>query len=523
MSTAAGCTTEMGDGAARAEMSTDEASGRRFRVAVLGFSHESNTFAPVKADRTIWEQEGILEGDEIRRRAGGADSTVGGFLALENEASDVQMVPLLYSRVTPRGTITREAYESVTDRAIELLQEEGPWDAVLLAQHGAAVAEGYPDADGAFISRVRSVIGHIARLGVAVDMHANVSERMTRDCDVLTAYQTNPHVDAAERAHLCARLIVDALRGGIRPLSTLVRIPLALNILRQGTEDEPMRRLLALARAEEAGRGILSVNLVEGFPYADVPEMGMSVVVVTDGDRALGQTVGRTVANAVWASRHDLRGDGSSPADALLDASERPGLVVICDTGDNVWGGSPGDSTHLLHEARRLDIGNVGVALADPVAARIASEAGIGQSIRMVVGGRTDDRHGAPFPIEGTVTAISDGVFEDVTPTHGGYRYFDLGVSAAVTTVDGFRMVLHSHPVSTVSRAQFTTLGIDPGDLSVLLAKGVHSPRAGFAGIASAFLWANTAGCTSAAIDGFVYQHRARPMYPFEDVPGWSP
>ena len=147
------------------------------------------------------------------------------------------------------GLMTADAFERLSTELTDLLRRHGPWDAVLLAQHGAAVAEGMPDADGEFISRVRATVGPDVPIGVSLDLHANISERMIENATVTVLYRTNPHLDASERALECAALVAGTVAGDIRPVQALAKPPVLVNILRQATAAEPMRSLMAEVEA----------------------------------------------------------------------------------------------------------------------------------------------------------------------------------------------------------------------------------------------------------------------------------
>lgn len=490
------------------------------RLALVGFGHEANTFAPSAATLDAWRRAGILEGEEIRERHERSASILAGYFGYAAEDPAVDLVPLVYSWITPTGASTAEAFEHLTGLMLARLREQGPWDGVLLPQHGAAVADGHPDADGEFLRRVRAAVGPGVPIGVTLDLHANVSRQLVEHADVVTVYQTNPHVDAREQGLACARLLARTIRGEIRPVMALAQLPLAAGILRMGTGQEPMRGLLAQAREQEGRRGVLSVSLVEGFPYADVAEMGMSVIAVADADPTLAADAARAIAAATWDRRAGFAGTAPGTEEAMRRAGAAAdgadGPVVVLDMGDNVGGGSPGDSTHLLHAARRLGVKGVAQCVYDPAVALSCAAAGVGAQVDLTVGGKVDDRHGAPFPIRGEVIAVTDGRFEDPSATHGGARVFDLGTSAGVRTDDGFLLALHSRPEGTWSRLQFSTLGIDPAAVPIVVAKGVHAPRAAFEPMASELIWADTPGSTSADLSAFDFLHRRRPMFPFE-------
>jgi microcystin degradation protein MlrC len=190
--------------------------------------------------------------------------------------------------------------------------------------------------------------------------------------------------------------------------------------------------------------------------------------------------------------------------------------VVLLDVGDNVGGGSPADSTHVLAAAQRLGIRNLFHSICDPAAVKQCTTAGVGASLTLTVGGGTDDLHGAPVAVKARVRHLDDGRFEDFGVTHGGFRFFDAGQRALIETEDGHFLLLTSLPMGNTSRAELTSAGLDPRDLQVIVAKGVHSPRGAYEPIAAEMIQLNTPGCTTADLGSLTYRHRRRPMFPFE-------
>jgi microcystin degradation protein MlrC len=285
-----------------------------------------------------------------------------------------------------------------------------------------------------------------------------------------------------------------------------------------------MSQLVARAAAFNNREGVLSVSVVEGFPYADVEEMGMSFVAVTDGDRALAQEVVDQLALEAWQLRHEFVGHAANVDEALLRAAScarRP--VVLLDVGDNVGGGSPADSTHVLAAAQRLGIRSLFHSLCDPVAVERCRNAGVGTALTLDVGARTDDLHGAPVTVRATLRRLDDGRFEDAGVTHGGFRFFDAGPRALLETDDGHFLLLTSRPMGNTSLAELTSIGLEPSDLQVIVAKGVHSPRGAYEPIATEMIQLNTPGCTTADLSSLDYRFRRRPMYPFEPDTSYDP
>ena len=491
------------------------AEARPIRLALVGIAHETNTFSDVSARYESFEADGILRGDEILAVHATAQTTVAGFLEVGSEPG-VTVVPLLYTTTGPCAQITSDAFGRIVGEIIDLLQKHGPWDGVLLAQHGAAVAEGFPDADGEVASRVRAVVGPDVPVGMALDMHGNITHKMIGATTITTIYRTNPHIDSRVRARECANLILRTIRGEIRPVQHLETPPMVINIIKQYTGEEPMASVVADVDTVEGWPGMLSASAAEGYPYADVEEMGMAFLAISDGDRELAERGSKWMAARAWENREAFVGDVYSPEDAIAHAASVPGPVVIMDVGDNIGGGGPADSTFLLEIALKQGVKNYLQTLYDPEAVAACMEVGPGAQVTLSVGGKTDRRHGKPVRVTGTVRAITDGVFEDWRPTHGGQRFFDGGATGVLELAGGVTLVLTSHRIGNTSIEQMYSCGVRPELKQIIVAKGVVSPRPAYQPIASEVILANTAGVTSADLNSFVFAHRRQPLFPFE-------
>ena len=490
------------------------------RIATAGIHHESNTFAVVPADLSRFEDGGISRREEMRANYADSYSTLAGFLEIDG-VSDIEVEPILYANINPSGPLTRSAYLDLTNQILNELDREGPWDGVLLAQHGAAVGDGIPDLDGAVVEQVRALVGPTVPIGVAIDMHANVSARLVDQADILVAYQTNPHIDPRDRARHCADLLISVIRGETRPMTAFSPIPIALHIALQDTSTNPMAELLAVTRSVEKEYGLLSASLIEGFPYADVPQMGMSVITIADGDGRAASDAAEAIAISVWNRRAELTTKLPTPADALSEASETTEPTLVLDVGDNIGGGSNGDSTALLHEARRLGIDSTFQTLHDPAAVSWCLDRGLRGEVTLELGGRLPGTTTPPFPIRGQIVGSSNGIYEDPQPTHGGFRYFQAGPSVVIETEDGFTLLLTSKLVPNTSLQQLIHIGLDPKQFSILVGKGVNAPKAAYRAIVDRMIYADTPGVTAANLEYFDYRNRSR-CFPFEDW-DWAP
>lgn len=227
-------------------------------------AHETNTFAKDRTDYASFVESGILRGDEIVRDYATSHATMAGFLDAR-EKFGVEVVPLLFTFTNPTGSITADAFERICGEMLQMLRDQGPWDGVLLGQHGAAVSDDYPDMDGEVAARVRALVGPDVPIGMAPDMHANLSQKMIGNTTATVVYRTNPHLDPRPRGLECADIIVRTIKGEIRPVQALEMPPVVINIVKQFTGEEPMLSLVRDAEEVIARPKMLSASVAEGY------------------------------------------------------------------------------------------------------------------------------------------------------------------------------------------------------------------------------------------------------------------
>ena len=488
------------------------------RIALLGLCHETNTFSSVTTDLAKFERDGILRGEEIVAAHGTAHTSLSGFLAAGKGDPSIEIVPLIWAWANPSAAITKDAFTNLTSEMFGLLRGGGPWDAVFLAQHGAAVSEEYPDADGEIVRRVRELVGDDVPIGVTLDMHANVTTEVVRNATVIVGFQTNPHIDARERAEECASLILETLRGRIKPVMAFTQIPAVINILRQSTLEEPMSAIVNYALGTLSKKQILSVSVFEGYPYADVEAMGMSCLTISDGNHELAKATTKEIADKIWSHKSDFQGYACSATEAVRQQCNDNRPNVLLDVGDNIGGGGPADSTFLLTAALEAKVNGFLMILHDPQAVELCIASGLGAKVSLEVGAKKDERHGKPVLVSGVVSFISDGKYEEPTPVHGGYRFFDSGPTAVLEMANDVLLILTTKIALPITLEQIRSLGIRPEERRVIVAKGTISPQAAYRPIAGKVILVNTPGDTSSDLNLFTYKHRRRPLHPFEAI-----
>jgi microcystin degradation protein MlrC len=388
---------------------------------------------------------------------------------------------------------------------------------MLVALHGAMVTPKYPSADTEILRRLREAAGPGVPLAATLDFHGNVSPAMADHADILVGYQTYPHIDQRPRGLLAAELLTRTVRGEVRPVTRVAKPPMILNLLGQDTSREPMKSLLAKARAVETRPGVLSASLMAGFPYADVPDMGPSVIVVADHDVELATAVADELATEMWSVREQLYVPCPDPREAVTRAiASTWNPVLLIDLGDNIGGGSAGDGTVLLAELLRQQATGFVVVLHEPEAVAAARAAGIGGAFEATVGGAVDKLHGDPVPVRGVVKSLHVGKWTETEARHGGRRENDQGPTAVIDLGDGNALVLNSLRTPPFSLGQLTSLGLNPARARVIVVKAAVAYKAAYEPIAGEIIPVDTPGLTAINPARFTYTRIRRPMYPLD-------
>lgn len=487
------------------------------RIAVAGFMHESNTFNPLKADRDAFLAQSLTFGPAVLDDWRDAHHEVGGFFE-GLRAADAEAIPIGMAWATPSGPVTDDVFEEIIAAFIGRIRDAKP-DGLLLALHGAMVTESHSDGDGQVLARLRSVIGSDLPIVVTLDLHGNLSERLIRLSTAAIAYRTCPHVDQRARGVQAAELLTRTIRGEVRPRQALAKPQVIVNIMVHDTSADPLKSLMEAMRHTEKKPGILAVSMLPGFTYADVPQMGPSLVVVADGDETLARTEADRLAKLLWDRRELLVRPLPGPVEAVAKALESTRLpVVLVDTGDNVGGGSAGDGTIVLAELLRQDATDSVVCLYAPDEVKVCDAAGLGKPVRLRVGGKVDGLHGDPVDVTGTVRLLHDGVYVEDQPRHGGRRVNLMGRTALIELPGRNLLVLTSQRHPPFSLGQLTCLGIEPDKMRLLVVKAAIAYRAAYLPIAGTIIEVDTPGLTAVNPARFEYRN-IRKMYP---LAGWT-
>ena len=463
-------------------------------IAVGGFQHETNTFAPTKADYAAFElgagRPGLQFGAAIAPALAGANIAAAGAIETLHRLGH-RTVGLAWAAAAPSARVTEDAYERIAGEILRRLVEAGPVDGVYLDLHGAMVAEHRDDGEGELLARVRKVVGDRIPVVASLDLHANVTRAMIALADGLVAYRTYPHVDMAETGQRAAQLLLATLKRG-RPMAKASKtLNFLTSIPSQCTLIEPCNSLYqSLARIEQQLG--LWLSFTPGFPMADFAECGM-VVFGYGADEPKAHAGVARLAGEVADAERDFALELFAPEDAVRRAMQRgqPGApVVLADTQDNPGAGGNGDTTGLLAAmiGLRAEDAVLGM-LIDVPSAMEAHALGRGNTARFALGEISGLPGHVPLAGEFTVEALGDGSFTGTGPFYRGL-HLNLGPMALLRSREapGVRVVLASKKCQTADQDMFRHLGVEPKTQRLVALKSSVHFRADFQPIANEVL-----------------------------------
>ena len=479
------------------------------RIGVASLVQETNTFSPKS---TVREDYTVLLGEDALRTLAGTNTEFAGAVAGLEELG-AEAAPLLAAWALPSGRVTADTFEYLAGMLDRELERALPLDGLVLSLHGAMVAGSVFDADAALIEVARRRIGSVP-LGVCLDLHANVTERMVELADIMVGYHTEPHVDMASTGERIARLVVKTVRGGVVPVMALAKRPMLVPAEGMRTDMGPMSEVRRLADSRTGGP-ILDVSLFPVQPWLDVPELGLGVLVVTDGDLTGAGLLAEQLAGEVWRRRDRMTTPRLMvPEEAFRAAREsdcRP--FVMAHTADCPTAGAPGDDPVMVTEAARHvpDLVVFHSVLDPEVSRRCHNE--VGGRVRIAVGGAFE-KSVVPVEVDGTVTAAGSGAYRLTGRSFTG-REVSMGEWAVIVT-GNHHLLVSSAPSITADPATWRHAGLEPDRADVLIVRSCSDYRANFPGSAAEAVTLDLPGPSTPRLEHLEFRHAPKPLYPHD-------
>jgi microcystin degradation protein MlrC len=480
------------------------------RIAIGGFQHETNTFAPVKAGFHEFEMAdgwpGLTRGADVLSAFAGINLPIAGFIAAAPEEK-FELLPTLWCSASPSAHVEAGTYERIAGELLERIAALGSIDGIYLDLHGAMVTERFEDGEGELLTRLRRLVGPDLPIVVSLDLHANITARMVEHASALVVCRTYPHVDLAESGAASAAVMGRLLKDG-KLAKAMRRAEFLVPLTWQCTLIEPARGLYQVVAESERGE-VRSASFAFGFPPADIAECGPAVVAYASTQGAADAAADRLIAlvngqEAAFAGKIWQPGEAVAYARAKANGAARP--IILADTQDNPGAGGASDTVGLL---AALVAGGAEDAvfanLCDPKSAEAAHRAGVGAEISLAIGGWAGGAGNTPFHGTFIVEALGDGGFMATGPFYRGNR-MQLGLMAALR-INGVRVVLTSRKQQAADQAMLRHVGIEPPRQKILALKSSVHFRADFQPIAEEILIVAAPGANPVDNRDLPYKH----------------
>ena len=477
------------------------------RVFTGSIATETNTFAPMPTGLASFREAGYYPAGEHPDRM---TFFAGPLWAARQRARERGWVVIegLVAGAQPSGITTHHAWETLRDELLADLRAALPIDMVVLGLHGAMVADGCDDCEGALLEAVRGIVGPGVVVGAELDPHNHLTPAMVQHANLLISFKEYPHTDVLERAFELVDLCEAQVLGRVRPVASVIDCEMLTMV---HTTREPARGFVDRLRALEGHDGVLSISVTHGFPWGDVAEMGTKILVYTDATASHGPQLARQLADELIGLRERLNVPMPGIDAALDEALAAPaGPVVVADGADNPGGGAAGDSTFFLR--RLLERGITGAALGplwDPGAARIAFEAGVGARLMLRLGGKVSAMSGDPVDALCTVLALHP----DMAMASLAGTTTALGDCALVETA-GVQIVLITLRSQAMGTDLFTQLGCDLAAQRLIVVKSSQHFYASFSKVARRVIYASAPGSVTSDLRSLPYRKIRRPKWP---------
>ncbi|MBT7706804.1 M81 family metallopeptidase, partial [archaeon] len=473
---------------------------KKYKVAIAGFQHESNSFSPKPTEYDDFLKSdgwpGLTLGEYLMGEFATLNLPLSGFI---QAASDTcQLTPICWSSAEPYGPVSKDAFERMIELICNGVRGAGEIDAVYLDLHGAMVCEHCEDGEGEIIARVRGVVGPDMPLSVSLDLHANVTPEMVALSDTITIYRTYPHLDMADTGKRSYDLLMHMLRTKTKPHKAFRQLSFLMPLSSQHTGSGPCQSFYDGLPAM-INEGVTSIDFATGFPPSDIWHCGPAIVAYGPDVEAVEGAAG-DLYDKVALAEINMKDPLLSIDEAVELAISRGSTgapAIIADVQDNPGAGGSGDTTGLLHAliAKKAR----GVVLScfwDAEAVTIAQAAGEGSTVSLSLGGKSGPDEVKPLQAKFIVETLSNGIAMCEGEMLKGFE-LDLGPTVLLRVKDedsDIRIVVSTERAQCLDQAFFRVVGVEPVEQSILVVKSTVHYRADFEAFASELIMCASPG-----------------------------
>lgn len=483
------------------------------RILILEFHQETNTFNPIVMPKEMFNSGKGFEGEEVFRNYLSTRTAICGAVSAFREVG-ATVIPTVFASATATsgGRVADDVLKFVMDR-VQWYAEHNEFDAIYASLHGATCAETNDDVCGTLLEHLRSLAGD-KPIAASFDLHANITEKVLKNTNIICGYQTYPHNDHYETGRRAAMLCLDLLENKTFSLAS-VAVPILIPPAGYTTNEGEFSALIHSAKKMVESGELLDFSVFPVQPWLDISEIISRIVTI-----AVDSKVAARCADVLAQKLYDLR-DKTQPellsVDQIIDIAEKNTSgkpVILSEAADSPNGGCVGDSPvvamRLLERDSKL---RASLFVVDPNATKLAFQLGVGGTGEFSVGAAFTPGMPGPLQATGTVLSLHDGYFRLEGPAGRG-SLACLGKTAVVRfgTVD---IILCHNGAASGDPQLFRHFGIEPTLYDLIVVKANTSFRLPYGKFTDLIYNADTVGAGASNLKQLKWHKLPKGLYPF--------
>lgn len=485
------------------------------RVLLMEINQETNTFCTTPAVLEDYKRTFFAEGEAFYHGVHGKQLCLGGMIdALEEDG--IEVIPGFGLRATAGGVSASEVYGEFESRFRRIATECGKIDGCYLSFHGAHQSEDSDDVCGDALVLARELFGQEVVVACSCDLHGNVTKKMFDNADIITAYQTYPHVDHYNTGYRAAKLANRLLKGE-KLYMAYGTVPMIQPANGYSTNEGKLYAVMQELHAKVDDGTVEDFSAFQMQPWLDVIEGGSAVIAIGK-DEAAAKAVVKEGLEKMWSIRHDMVRPNNTVDEVIAAARNhaegKP--VVVSDFSDSPNAGAAGDNFDIVAEImeKAPDVKIAGI-VNDPTLVEECFHRGIGASFETTIGGSKSPEMSKSYPVKLKVYALHEGSFTIEGPAMRGV--VDSAGPTATVKIGNADVVVTSGMSTTGDPQLLRHFGVEPTLYDVAIVKACTSFRVPYGKFADVMLSVDTLCASSARLAEMPFKRLSREFYPFTD------
>ena len=484
-----------------------------FRVAIASFLQETNTFSP---HRTKISNFNFLQTKNFLVDSQKEETEVKGFIDILNKEKSIKIIPLMGGWAVSSGKILKKDFKTIVNNFIACVKKAKRIDGLLIALHGACVAEGCDSVDSYLVEKIKNTLDPKIPIMISLDLHANITKSLQKNTNAIVGYKTCPHTDTYKTGKSVARLMIKYLKKNIDPKIIYKKIPMITQAENHLSDRGIFKKLITRTKKLEKQKDILSVSIFAMQPWIDVNEAGWAITIVSNNNNKKAKKILSDLADEIWLNRNRFLVKLPSATTALkFGMNIKGGPITLGEGADATMGGATGDGLWIMKSIikNKLDNEKCAVVVVDKKAVKKIIKKGLHKKINLKVGGTLNPKYNKPIKLSGKIVNISNGIFKYKGKAYNG-RVVNMG-KTVVLKINNINLLIAEKNMPTTDPEMYRSQGIEPLQMKFVVVKSPVGLWSEYGPISKAVISVDTPGCCRADLTKLPFKKISKKFFPF--------